>query len=43
MKRLVWLLVPVALMVLVVFATRYLVEYMDGPQHEKAVIHPEQP
>jgi hypothetical protein len=39
MKRLVWLLVPVALMLLVVFAARYLIEHTDGPQHERVVTH----
>ncbi len=34
MKRLVWLVVPLALMLPVVFAARYLIEHTDGPQRE---------
>ncbi len=41
MKRLVWLLVPVALLLVVVFAARYLIEHTDGAQHERVLaVHP---
>lgn len=41
MKRLGWVLVPVVLLVIVVFAARYLIEHTDGPQHERLGRPPE--
>jgi len=41
LKRLVWVLVPVVLLVVVVLATRYLIEHTDGPQQERVLaVHP---
>jgi hypothetical protein len=35
MGRLMWLLVPLALLMVVVFGARYLIERMDGMQHDR--------
>ena len=36
-----WLLVPVILLVILVFAARFLIEHTDGPQHERVLaVHP---
>jgi hypothetical protein len=41
LRRLVWLVLPVALMLILVFAARYLIEHTDGPLHERLLRPPQ--
>jgi hypothetical protein len=39
-NRLIWLLVPLALMIIFAFGARYLVEHTDGLQHQRILRPP---
>jgi hypothetical protein len=41
LRRLVWLVLPFALMLILVFAARYLIEHTDGPLHERLLRQPQ--
>jgi hypothetical protein len=38
-NRLIWLLLPMALMIIFAFGTRYLIEHTDGPHRLKLLRH----